>query len=48
MHVPLFDFQDSYFIEQWWHMVQYVDIPKYGVCIYSEVISFNNKGALKG
>ena len=40
----LFDFQDSHFTEQWWHMVQYVDMPKYGVCVYSEVIAFNNQG----
>ena len=31
----LFDFQDSHFTEQWWHMIQYVDIPKYGVCVYT-------------
>ena len=40
----LFDFQDSNFTEQWWHMVQYVDMPR----VYTVVNSFNNKGALKG
>ena len=36
MHVPLqsLDFQDSHFTEQWLHTAQYVDMPKYGVCVY--------------
>ena len=35
MHVPLqsLDFQDSHFTEQWLHTAQYVDMPKYGVCV---------------